>query len=113
MLPSIKKKKAVPATGLKQYHEAFNNFDIKRFTSLGWLLFVIAVILGLFGAYLVNANYDLIMGAPDPNEVIIRKYYLPIGLGAAVGGLGTFFGGMGLLFLLGVKVIRPKMDDAE
>jgi DNA-directed RNA polymerase subunit RPC12/RpoP len=110
-VPPPKKKKGILSTDINDLHARFNNFDVRRFTLAGWLLLVVAVAIGLTCLLLVEKNYDRIMGPPEPNTNIQIRYYAPMSIAAAVGGLGTFFIGVGVLRLLGIKAIRPKPND--
>jgi hypothetical protein len=98
-----KVKKSIWQTDMNDLNAAFRNFDIRRFTPAGWLLFVVALAVG--GVCLVVCHQTF--GQPDPGEAPIVHYGFGA-LGGALGGLGTFYAGMGLLYLLGIRVIRPK-----
>jgi hypothetical protein len=70
-----------------------------------------AILVGMACLFLVSVNYDRIMGAPDPNSNVQVRYYAPMAIAGSLGGLLTFWGGFGVLHLLGVQAIRPKPDN--
>lgn len=105
--PPKKKKKGILSMDVNQLNQSFNNFDVRRFTPVGWLLFVIALAAGIGCGIVADMNFERIMGPRRPNELVI-KYYAPAAIGGAIGGLGTFFGAMGILHLFGIKAIRPR-----
>jgi hypothetical protein len=94
---------------LNNWGDKLAQFDVKRFTVAGWLLFAVSVAAGL-GAYaIVEMNYEWIMGIP-PNQGYYRKWNLLYVLAVLISGFGCFFIGFGAFYLLGVKVIRRKPD---
>ena len=105
--PSIKKKKkSIFSTDVNELDAAFTNFDIARFTLVGWLLFVIAFAVGMLCFFVIEMNYERFFGPRGPGRIAF--YWAPHSIAGTVGALGTFFGLWGILHLLGVTVIRPK-----
>jgi len=107
-----KKKKGILSMDVEELNKAFRNFDVSRFTITGWLLFAVSVAVSIAGYVVVEMNYKAIMGIPDNQQVYI-KLFAPYGIAAAGGGVGCFFGGWGILYLMGVQVIRPKGDTGQ
>jgi hypothetical protein len=104
-------KKSILNQDVRELDAAFKNFDLRRFTVVGWLLFIVSVAVCIGCIVLFDRNYEQIMGALDPKDRPGSiKYVAPIAAAGAIGGLGTFFGMMGILWLFGIRVIRPKMD---
>jgi hypothetical protein len=104
--PPVKKGKSIFSKDVNELDRAFNNFDIARFTLIGWLLFVVAFAVGMLCFFVVEMNYERMFGPRGPGP--ISFYWVPHSIAGAIGGLGTFFGLWGLLHLLGVTVVRPK-----
>ena len=109
--PIKKKKKSILSADVNELNNAFNNFDIARFTLVGWLLFVIAFAVAMLCFFVVEMNYERFFGPRGPGPIAF--YWVPHSIAGAVGGLGTFFGLWGLLHLLGVTVIRPKKKTKQ
>jgi predicted Zn finger-like uncharacterized protein len=109
--PSKKKVKSLLSTDVNTLNNAFKNFDVTRFTIVGWLLFVIAVGLGFLAIFIVEANYERWFGPMEVRGGRSYYYWIPYAIAAAVSSLGTYFGLWGILHLAGVTVIRPKKKD--
>jgi hypothetical protein len=73
-----------------QLGEAFKNFDVRRFTIVGWLLFAVSVAVAALGYVLVEMNYETIMDVPK-NQRMYTKWFAPYAIAVSVGGLGCFF----------------------
>jgi predicted Zn finger-like uncharacterized protein len=107
-----KKKKSVLSAdvNMNKWGDALANFDIRRFTAVGWVLLFLSLAAAIGCGFLANGIFDRIV-PPDPRYSVYKNYLVPMSIGVTVGGLGTFFGVMGILHLAGVSVIRPKEDD--
>lgn len=110
--PPKKKKKGILSADVNKLNEAFENFDVRRFTLVGWVLLFVSLAVALGCGFLANMIFDRIV-PPDPRASTYKNYILPMSIGVGMGGFGTFFGVMGILHLAGVRVIRPKPDDSN
>ena len=110
-LSAKKKKKSIFSADVGKSWQALNNFDVRRFTAAGWLLFVVSLAVGFVCIFPGIALYNQIL-PPDPIERN-WKNLPPVAIAFLVGGLGTFFLSMGILRLLGIRVIRPKPSDPD
>jgi transcription elongation factor Elf1 len=107
-----KEKTSILHTDLTEAKRSVENFDVSRFTIVGWLLFVVSAAVAIVAFVLVEWNYESVMQIPQDQRFYTKYYVLPVAA-AAVGGFGCFFGGLGALYLAGIEVIRPKPDAGD
>jgi hypothetical protein len=87
--------------------EDIGNFDLSRFTLLGWLVFLLSLAAGIGAAIAVGSYWDSTVGAPPPDK---PRRGGPAGVAGVAGALVFFFGTKLLLDLAGVRLIRPKAE---
>jgi hypothetical protein len=91
------------------WRDGISKFDLGRLTPLGWLVLLLSVAAGIAVALIVGPYEDeLFRRQPGDNG---RRYTLA-GLVGAVVPVGCFFAMRGLLYLLGIRIVLPSMEES-
>jgi len=106
--PRNKKKKGLLGKDVNELNQAFNNFDVRRFTPAGWILLAVSLAVGFVCLMVAHQAF----GLPGPKDAPI-VHLGPAIIGGVGGGFGTFVIGTGILYVLGIKVIHPRPNDTE
>ena len=103
-----KKKKGVLSTDMNEVNAAITNFDLRRFKPLGWVLFIVCLGSGILCWVLVDLYYPASWASHNPATGLEQRAVVVYAGAAFLGGMVPFFLVMGLLYLLGIHIIKPK-----
>jgi hypothetical protein len=92
------------------WRDDVSNFDLGRFTLMGWLIFLLSVAVGIGAAIVVGSSWDSLF-PPQPGASPRRTG--PTGIAGIAGALGCFFGMKVLLNMAGVSLMSPKQENPE
>src|SRR5689334_15870337 len=91
------------------WRERLSNFDITRFTVIGWLIFFLSIAVGIGGVVFLVNYLDLLAPGPGNNPNNPRRFR-PVALAGIACGFAFFIAAKFVLGAIGICIIGPKIE---